>query len=217
MKTPLPQLRDVALAALATVIAASAHAGEPWLGQITAPTHLALVGHRAGIPDAHGTIEILYKDISGNPIEGALVRLSFNNVTDLQLCGDVVAPGAIVDCPSRSVRTTTNINGKALFTIVGRATGAEPECLGTAPFCQARLYVDGFYIRDLRVAAFDLNGVDGVGAADLAIWLRDFGSSLEPVRSDYNGDGFVGVADLALWLQLFGDEGSREGGTTYCN
>lgn len=209
--------RIVTLSFTAALLTSSAAlADTPGVPDVALPSSITLVGHVSGSPDAGGRFEILVRDHALQPIAGSIVVLDFGNVADLHLSTAVVQPGSIVDCPTRTIRSVTDANGRASFTIVGAALVGQPQCLAATCPGKVRVYTDGIYVGEIDVSAFDLDGVGGVSGADLAAWLGDFGSALDPRRSDYDGNGNLGGADLSLWLTRFGSELSQQSGGTYC-
>src|SRR5262249_49284417 len=88
------------------------------------------------------------------------------------------------------------------FTILGGSNGAGATTL----LGGGRIFANGVQFGSPTVSAFDLDGVNGVGANDLSIWLADFGTPGNPAygRSDYDCSGGVGVNDLAVWIAAFG-------------
>jgi hypothetical protein len=57
---------------------------------------------------------------------------------------------------------------------------------------------------DVRLAAYDLDGKNGVNAADQSLFLATLfaGPTGYRTRADYNGDGQVNSADLAKLLAV---------------
>ncbi len=62
----------------------------------------------------------------------------------------------------------------------------------------------------MSFAAFDLNGVGGLGGADLAAWAADYFAGTKHLRSDYDGDGSLGGADLSILAQAYFAGGSLQ-------
>jgi hypothetical protein len=71
-----------------------------------------------------------------------------------------------------------------------------------------RFYANGTNFGDVPVICYDLDGVGGVGAADLSKWITLFSSGHPWLVADYDGDGALGARDLSMWLDVFhsGDE-----------
>ena len=208
--------RPAALVATALVLSLGAHAAlagvpDPKVCS-TIPGHINLVGASPSGIDPRGEFEIVIKDPACSRLPGSIVVVEFLPAGDLRLAAGPVDPGAIVDCPTRTIRRVTDTNGIARFQIVGGSTSGAPS--GFAP--NVRIFADGYYLGTIKAGLFDLDGSGGVGGADLAMWIDDFGSSSNPNRSDYDGSDFVGGADLAMWLDVFGASGSTQSGTGYC-
>lgn len=205
--------------ALSMVLFLAPFAAHAWAGtacppsaqQSLAPPGIALVGH-AGAPDPAGNFTYVVRDVVGNPVPGSTVVLDFSQCPDARLASDVLAPGTYLDCARRTIRGVTNQAGEVTFRIVGSGLGG--SAAGTTPCLAAHL--DGIMMPALRVSVFDLDGVSGVGGADLQIWGSDFASGRNPSRSDYDFDGRVGASDLFLWGKVFSAGGSTSSGLASC-
>lgn len=219
MRPPLRLILVPALA-LAAVVSATGitRADLPAPGEMTVPAHITLVGHVSGSPDAAGTFEVIVRSFPNTPVPSSMVLVDFSNAPDIRLSSDVAGPGAVVDCPTRTVRAITDVNGRVVFTIVGGSGAGAAQCLPEGSSCtgKVRIYADGMWIGEAPVSAFDLDGTAGVSGGDLSVWLADFATGLHPLRSDYDGSAFVGGGDLSLWLARFGSGGSQQSGGTYC-
>lgn len=208
-----PGLAWAAAALFLAAPPASAHIINP--AHCTIPARIAVVGHQSGQPDAGGHFEVVVRDF-GDPLQNVMVMVDFSRLPDIRMSGDVLVPGAGLFCSEQRIAAITNAAGIARFSIVGAGIGP-PQCFGSSG-CSGRvqIYADGVLLGEPRVSAFDLDGASGVGGADLSLWLQDFGSSLDPLRSDYDGNGGVDGADLSLWLARFGAGGSPQSAGVYC-
>ncbi len=202
--------------ALCLAVAARAHAGIPCtLGACDAPSSFALVGEVAGVPDSSvGRFCVTIRRFS-NPVPGAQVVIDFSGAPDLSVCR---SNAGSLDCPSGRLLAYTGADGVACFTVTGGARAGTPGSgRGTV-----RLYANGVLFSNasavdgLVVAAYDLDGANGVGGNDLSLWLAEMGSGAYAQRDDYNGDGFVGGDDLSLLLQVMGSGGSSQSCATVC-
>ena len=186
----------------------------PSISESKFPTHIRLVGSSGGVgDDARGRFSIEVVDLSGAPLYNARIELQFFDAPDLAVCTDQLDPGVLVQCPNKTVRKITDWMGKLSLTILGGIRSA-PGTGTRSP--SAKLYCNDYLMSTLSVAAFDLDGVGGLGAADLTAWLTDFASGLPCGRSDYDGNGTLGATDLAEWLTAFASGASLESCTATC-
>ena len=168
----------------------------------TAPACISLVGSHGTAPAAGaGEFQVVVRDLANNPVPGASVVIDLSNCLDLAICADQLDPGVTVNCLAKTVRKFTDAVGAVHFTILGGSNGAgqASTLLGGG-----RIFANGTLIQTPTVAAFDLDGLSGVGANDFAAWLTDFGSGNAYGRSDFDCNGGIGANDLALWLTVFG-------------
>ena len=195
-----------------------ASAGLPPGPNISYPASIRIVGHSGGVPDPFGRFEVVVRDLVNLPVPNADVRLDFSQALDVRLSATVSAPGVITNCAQRTVSAITDADGKAVFTIAGASTSAPAQCLtsGSTCFGTATVYADGVLAGTTRVAVLDLDGASGMGGADLAAWLDDFSTGLNPTRSDLDGNDTVGGADLSIWLSVFGAGGSMDSASPFC-
>ena len=181
--------------------------------------NLNLVGHDGVSPDGFSPFTVNVKDIAGNPIQGSIVIVDFSGCTDVQFCEDQLG-NSTADCPTHTVRKTTDVNGDATFNIIGGALVDTGDPDGSPCNCVV-VYADGINIVEtldepMNAGTFDLNNAAGIGGADLSLWLADFGGG-QPPRADYNHSADntctnapVGGADLSIWLAAFGGGGSTD-------
>jgi hypothetical protein len=183
---------------------------------------LNLVGHDGvGSADTFSPFLVHVEDLAGNPIQGSLVVVDFSACTDVQFCEDQLG-NSTADCPTMTVRAATDVNGDVTFYIIGGALIDIGDPDGSPCDC-VEIYADGVNIVEVadepvNAGTFDLDNDSGIGGADLALWLSDFGGGANPPRADYDHDqaddcltgGGVGGADLSLWLSAFGGGLSAE-------
>jgi hypothetical protein len=186
----------VTLAVLASS-AQSARADLPPVSNSTIPSFIHLVGaDPSGRPDAAGAFTVVVRDLANNPVVGSQVVVSFNDATDVALCG---VQGAGVTLSSYGAGGVTGTNGAVTMTLLGHGIpGAAPS-----PLHAVKIYADGVLLGFVPCSAFDLNGAGGVSGADLSLWLADFFSGANAARGDYDGNGHVGASDLSVWLGSF--------------
>jgi hypothetical protein len=188
--------------------------GVPSPANSTTPAMIALVGTRNGVPaDAKGSFEVTIRDLANNPVAGAPVIVDLSNIPELHLCADPLDPDALVDCATKRVTKRTDALGRVRFTLLGGSVAGSPL---RSPRSSGRSFWGGMLIGAPTVAAYDLDGANGVGVNDLSLWLEDFGTGLDIGRGDYDGSGVLGVNDLSLWLGVFGSNACLESCVTAC-
>jgi hypothetical protein len=191
----------VALSLLVSEAPRADASGIPSPANSTVPSLIRLVGTNGVVPDAaDGQFTVVARTLSNNPINGCTIVLDLSGCPDLVLCADQMDPDEITFCAGKAVRKFANAQGAVTFTVLGESNGAG-HAVSLAG--SARVYGNGAIMALPSVAAFDLDGMGGVGAGDLSVWLGDFGSGTAWSRSDYDGDGSVGAGDLSQWLSVF--------------
>lgn len=178
----------------------------------TQPSGLVLVGH-AGAPDPIGTVTYVMIDISGTPLPFRHVTIDFSGCQDVTICSDVVDAGLEVQCATRRVVGITDAYGRVTFTVVGRGLGNSPRTLGPC----AIVDLEGHRLSDLRVSAYDLDGINGVNAIDLSLFAADLFSGPYRPRSDYDFDGDVDSIDLGRFARALFGGGSSSSGVAACS
>jgi hypothetical protein len=193
----LPRLFALLVMVLAFDTSASAR-GFPPVVNGTFPSCVGLVASD-GSPAARefGEFHVFVRDLANNPMPGVAIRVDFSFIPELRIASDQHDPDAIVDCAGKSVTKISDVNGGAVFCIIGSSIPGEPA---TTLLGGARIYADGFLAANPTANTFDLNGTAGLGAGDLAVFLDDFASGLSLGRSDFNCSGIVSAADLSVWL-----------------
>lgn len=195
-------------------VATPVHAqGVPSPANSTAPSYIALMGRTGGAVSPLGGFEVVVRDLANNPVAGARIVVDLGLCTDLHLCADPQEAGTTVDCVNRRVSRLTDAAGQAHFTLLGGSVGVTAD---RSPHHMGRIFWEGKLIAAPTVAAYDLDGANGLGVNDLSVWLDDFGSTLDIGRSDYDGSGSVGANDLSFWLAVFGSDTCLESCTTAC-
>lgn len=209
------------LASLAVVstllLRGGASADVPSPGHCSVPSHVSLVGHSGGTPDPGGEFEVVVRKASNLPVPGADVVIDFSGDPDARIGADVLESGVTAECDLSWIRALADGEGRATFRIVGGGTGGPAQCAnGSSCAGTVRIYADGILLATIPLSIYDLDGISGVGGADLSIWLEDFGSGADPARSDYDGDQAVSGSDLSLWLDRYGSGLSLQSGSIYC-
>ncbi len=196
---PVPLV--AALLALSLVLVATAGAVPPPQND-SVPTAITLVGARGGTPDPLGLFTVTIRDFGNNPVPSVAVFVDFSACSDIRIAATQPYPGLVVDCSFHTVRALTDARGVARFDIVGSSLGGLPASVHAV-----KIY-DGTSTFSLSANTFDLDGVGGVGANDLAMWVGDFLGGVPRERSDYDDSGALSANDLALWIDDFLTAGS---------
>jgi hypothetical protein len=207
--------RTSALVLIALLIAgatSSAFASPPTGGNTALPCAMTLVGIDAhGSPDPLGAFTVTSNHTDGTPNVGALVVLDFSGCPDVSICSAQVTPGITAQCSptSHTISGFTNAGGQVTFYVIGGGNGHQP--CSAAP-CMI-VSIDGVVVTDgvnhpiVNVSTTDLNGINGVSAADLSQFFADSFSATYCARSDYDHSvtcAFaVGASDLSRWLTSF--------------
>ena len=199
-----------ALTTFALLAPAAARADLPPANNSTFPAFIRLVGSKAGVPDvAGGHFAVVVRDLANNPVPNSAVIVDLSGCADIRLAVDQLDPALVVNCSQRTVTGHTNAAGVADFTVLGDSFG--PAVSGAN--C-AKLYADGVLLGSVTVAAFDLDGAQGVSIGDLSVWLADLGTLTYRGRDDFDGNGLVSVGDLSVWLGALGGGRSTTTGAT---
>ena len=168
----------------------------------TFPTCVRLVASDgAQAARAFGEFEVVVRDLANNPVPGAVIRVDFSVIPELHIAADQHDPDAIVDCGGKSVSKIADVNGRAVFCIVGSNI---PGAAAVTLLGGCRIFANGILGAFPTAIAFDLDGMGGVDGGDLSVFLTDFFSGQSFGRSDYDCDGNLGGGDLSYWLAAFG-------------
>jgi len=180
----------------------------------TVPSHISLVGSVGSVPaSGFGSFVVIVRDLANNPVPGVNVTIDLASAVDLSFCDDQLNPDLVVNCPAKTVRATSDAAGRASFTLLGGSNGAGNA---TTLLNGGRVYTNGWLVGSPTVSAFDLDGVNGLGATDLTAFLTDFASGQPWGRSDYDGSGALGAGDLALWLTAYASATQLASCSTSC-
>jgi hypothetical protein len=189
---------------LGLLVALPAAADVPDPAQCIVPDLLTLVARDGGgNVDSGYPYTVVLKKFSGQPYRNGTVVIDFTNCPDLRICTDQGDPNTFVYCDAivRTVRASSDINGRVTFHVAGGATNAGASPGPTAP--AVNVYADGVFLKTVRAAALDQQGSNGVDGGDQSTWLADHFSGQSFARSDYDGDGMLSGNDLSLWLLAF--------------
>ncbi|MCE9628180.1 MAG: hypothetical protein K8R56_09725 [Candidatus Eisenbacteria bacterium] len=204
-------LKCVALAALTTTAVQAQ--GVPSPANSTTPACISLVGH-TGSATSHalGEFAVTIRDLANNPLPNTAIVIDLSGIPEAVLASEQYDPAMTVDCAHRSVSKLSDATGTARFTIIGASTGGNASTL----LGGGKIYYNGILIGSPTVSIYDLDGVGGVGANDLSIWLADFGSAIPWGRCDYDCNGGVGANDFSLWLSAYGSGLMSQSGAPAC-
>lgn len=215
MRAPLTILVIAAL--LATAPRPAVATGVPDPAHNLVPSYIVVVGTQGDVPDPNGRFHVVTRDVANNPVVNAQVIVDFGACTDMTLC-PLAPAGQIVDCPTKTIRGFTDINGSITFDVVGagKNLGAAP---GPGSGC-ANITINSVSAIHPTVNVYDQNGAvatKGMEVTDLSAFLRDLGTGFYFGRSDYNQGNSLEVIDLSVFLTKMGTGYSSEGCTaTYC-
>ena len=201
--------RLVPLTALALALFPAAPFAQPSALTSTVPTAMRVVAPGPGAVDLASVYVVTVRDAGGFPLEGETVALDFSGCPHVKPASEQSYGDVQADCIAEVVSMVTNSDGEARFLVQGSVVSR--AAAGTGAGCV--LVSAGSPLVPLGNAspsAFDEDGVNGLGANDLSLWLCDFVSGLPLARSDYDGAADVGVSDLSLWIErYFGRPTSR--------
>ena len=197
--------------------AGSAWAGPPSVANSTVPAQILLVGHDGLSADPAGHFDVVVRDLANQPCVGAVVSIDFSGAPDLAISTLQFQSGmSLASCTPAIVTATTDGLGRASFNIVG-AVGTHSMVSTPSGPCTATITATpsgggGVLLSTTPVAAFDLNGIDGVNADDVHLWLADFASGNSPCYSDFDNSGGVGASDLSRIVAIISGRRSTEPG-----
>jgi hypothetical protein len=184
-------------------------AGGPSAVYSILPVVIPLVGTGGGIADPLATFTVIVRDESDQPVPDTPVVVDFSNCPDARPAAEQPYLGLSVDCPGLTVSAVTDAEGRADFCIVGGVRQFAPASAGAC----ARILAgpSRTQLGVVRVGAYDLDGVDGVGIHDALVWSCDWSAYVFGLqyraRSDLNGDLMVNAGDLsfftAVWARMF--------------
>jgi hypothetical protein len=191
----------VALALICPSFAGSpAFADPPWPpANSTIPGHVTLVCLGPAGPDiVLGRCSVTLRDLANNPVMGSVVTFDFSNCFDMRIAADQHDPRLTVNCATRTVSAMTDLNGVALFTVIGTGIGGP-----ASPSSALKIYADGVLLGGVSVAVLDRDGVGGLTGMDLAQWAGDLWAGTNPARADLDGNGVVNGGDLSRFAAAF--------------
>lgn len=206
-------------AGLALGVASSSRASVPDLYNSTFPTHINLVGwdDGSGLADhAAGQFEFVIRDMWGYTMPGIMVCLEASPglLAEYRIAQDPHDPNLHVECGAHCVWTCADYGGIARFTLIGGGRFVPPPPGQDVSF---KVYFDSINTNvHVPVAAFDLNGLDGITLADLSRFSADYFAALNPTRTDYDGDHAVTLLDLSLWGAAYFGGASNRSAESYC-
>jgi len=205
----------VLLSTLCLSLGTRASASPPDPANCDVPDLITLVARGAGgEADPLGIFTVVVRDFNNAPRANREVVLDFSQCPDIRVSATQADPNVAVDCLAHSIGKLSGVNGEATFRVIGSAAnlGASPGSTGPC----LNVYADGVYLKTVRVAALDQNGIDGVDGQDLSLFLTDYFSGQAFARSDYDGSGVLDGNDLSLWLAAFFAGGSAQDGGENC-
>lgn len=204
--------------------AALAGPGVPSPANSTVPCAISVVPAPATSPT--GEFTVVLRDLANNPVPNGPVTIDFSGCgAEIRLAAQQL-PGTVVNCAARTVTRITDAQGRATFRVMGGSSGA-PWIIGNACAAVRGPGNDGTTIvllQTVQASVYELDGANGLTAADLSLFLQDFFTGAVPpsyaARSDHNfvnggcSSQQVTAADLARWIDLFFSAGAY--GTPLC-
>lgn len=190
--------KALVLAAVGLLAPMGAMGSPPNPATSDAPTYISLGGMNGqGVPDPFVTVTYVMRNANNTPVANTSVVLNFAQCTDI-----VLGPGTGVNCGAKTFMGATDGFGRLSVTLSGHGNGAGPprsvcDCVtvtgGGQPF------------PNIGVSTLDRDGVNGVGASDLTLFILDWLNHANPTacRSDFSGDDALGAGDLALLVHVF--------------
>jgi hypothetical protein len=154
------------------------------------------------------------RDIANWPVLNTPVTVDFSGCgAEVRLAAQQL-PGTVVGCAARTVTRITDAQGRVMFRIIGASSGAPFTIHGDcARIKGVDVYGTFTTLATVQASVYDLDGVSGLSAADLSLFLSDFYTGAVPpnysARSDHNfQDGAcsgreVTASDLSRWFDAF--------------
>lgn len=181
---------------------------------------IQLGGLLSGATDPRATAKIRILDNTNQPLVGSVVELLFGNCGgwDLHVATAQSFPGMTWNCTSKVAAAVTDANGYASFRLAGSGSAGPGNPAGFVGGC-VTVRADGVVLAvDVRLATYDLDGKNGVNAADQSIFMATLfaGPGGYRTRADYNGDGLCTIADLSKFLGVLLAGGSASSATPNC-
>ena len=206
------------------LLSSSALAGLPDPNNCILPPGITLVGHSAGTPDPLGEFVVVVRDVAGVPMAHSTVEVFLGDCRahGFRMCATNPGPlgNQMVDCAGYRVVAIADQVGVARMSIIGGADASMTIRCPSARGSCARIRADGVILGQVPVAAYDLNGTNGMNPVDLSLFLNDFFCTgtvgAFHMRSDYNHSGTINPADLAMFLRAYFAGGSVQSCALYC-
>ena len=183
---------------------------------------IQLAGSSSGVTDSRCELDVTVRDAANNPKQLCTVTLHFGSCAgaDLHLAATQSFPGMAFNCAAQTASAVTDAQGVARFRILGSASAGPGNPPGLTSPC---VLVDGNGVilnsgNRVRLAAYDLDGANGVTAADEALFMSTLFASPAGYRerADYNGDGVCNSADLARIMGVLIAGGSVTSAASLC-
>jgi hypothetical protein len=194
-----------ALSILVALLAPAVALAQPFPGTSVVPAFIRIVTPRAGGVDPTAVYTVVVNDFFGFPIPGETVTLDFTGCPHVDPASEQSFPGmSVVSCDPTVLSALTNALGEASFLVQGSVVsrGAAGTGLGCVLVSAGAPPIP---LGATSPAAYDQDGVNGLTANDLSLWLCDFVALPLNVRSDFNGDAALTPLDLLDWFQQYVD------------
>ncbi len=146
---------------------------------------------------------VIVNDEFGIPIPEVPVFLDFAPCSHVMFAAEQEFSHLLaIDCAAETLRVLTDEAGVANFLVYGSMVQRTPMITDVgcvAVYAGRPAVLLGF----ASAVTFDLDGVNGLTANDLAMFMCDFGEAFPYARTDYDATGDVGINDLTLWIQKY--------------
>lgn len=182
--------------------ASAAMAAVPSAVNSDVPCGINVVGNNGVAASPAFTFTVVVRDLANIPVANSSVVVDFDGC---YVSGGTIGEpgpssvqlgtnGELGDCVTRTVRAVTDVNGVVTMDVNGLSKGSAP---GTTPngAC-AQIFADGVLLGTVQVAAVDMDGADGITAADLSKFLI---YSLAPACAG-PAPNYCAIADLNYYI-----------------
>jgi len=189
----LARLALLGLTVATVATAAAAHATT----SVPSPDNSSVPACMTTSPDASRATTIVVRDLANVPVANSFVRIEYAECTSFDPCPQTGDPpdDYVVDLPSQTIRTVTNLQGQAILHV--RAGGG----------CSAsnlRLYADGVFLGAMRSGSTDQDADHAVDGADLALLQSKMNTT--DFTGDLNCDFMVNEDDETILVGSLGAE-----------
>ncbi len=146
---------------------------------------------------------VIVRDEVGNPIPNCPVVLDFGACHHVKFAAEQKVPkDVVVDCGADTMRAMTDAAGTVTFAVYGALVSRDPIVPDTGCLAVYAGF-PRVWLGDVSVRTYDLDGHNGLTSNDLSLLFCDFFSGMYYARCDYNGVTGINALDVSLWLQKY--------------